>query len=160
MEPNTSSNPDLSSQNIFGWPSATRSLNELRKWTTFFGILALVGLFFMAVITVVMMVVIPKINDGFDMPLPYPLPMLGLMYLITIAIYILPLIYLFRFSKFMHLALKSSDNGLLSQALRNLMLHFRTVGILTIVFISLYLLMLVVLLSAGAFITGLPELAA
>lgn len=60
----------------------------------------------------------------------------------------------------MHLALKSSDNGLLSQALRNLMLHFRTVGILTIVFISLYLLMLVVLLSAGAFITGLPELAA
>lgn len=62
MEPNTSSNPDLSSQNIFGWPSATRSLNELRKWTTFFGILALVGLFFMAVITIVMMVVIPLVS--------------------------------------------------------------------------------------------------
>ncbi|HOI87637.1 MAG TPA: hypothetical protein PLV51_07235 [Lentimicrobium sp.] len=156
MESNTSSNPDLSSQNIFSWPSATSSLNELRKWTTFFGILALVGLFFMAIITVVMMVVIPKINDGMDMPAPYPIPIFILMYLITIAIYILPLIYLFRFSKFMNLALKSSDNGLLSQALRNLMLHFRTVGILTIVFISLYLLILVTIIVVGTRLPGFP----
>ena len=71
---------------------AFASLNEMRKWTLFFAILGIVGVAFMVIIGIVVMVVLPAFNQGMDAP--YPTALLGTVYLILGAIYVLPILYL------------------------------------------------------------------
>ncbi|KAF0203520.1 MAG: hypothetical protein FD170_947 [Bacteroidetes bacterium] len=136
---------------------AFASLNEMRKWTLFFAILGIVGVAFMVIIGIVVMVVLPAFNQGMDAP--YPTALLGTVYLILGAIYVLPILYLMQFSSRIKKALNFRDENILSDAFNALKLHFRTVGIITIVIISLYLVLFLGLLVFGAGLMSLSGLA-
>lgn len=132
------------------------SLSEVRKWTLFFAILGFVGIAILLIMAVVMMVVLPAINAG--MPTPLPMGLIGIVYLIFSAICILPVIYLLQFSNRLRTALVTRNSETLGLALKSLMLHFRTIGIITIVIISLYLLILVGVMVMGVGLFGLANM--
>ena len=132
------------------------SLSETRKWTLFFAILGIISIVIMVILAIVMMVVLPAVNQGMHMPVPTGI--LGIVYLIFTAIYLLPVVYLLQFSRKIKTALVSRDSGILGQALRSLMLHFRTVGIIMIAIIFLYILILVGVMVLGAGLMGLGNM--
>ena len=132
------------------------SLTETRRWTLFFGILGIIGIVLMVLLAIAMVVVLPAMNQGMGMPMPTGV--FGIVYLIFAAIYLMPVIYLLQFSSKIKTAMATRNSEILGQALRSLMLHFRTVGIIVIVFISLYSLLLVGMLVLGAGLMGLTNM--
>ncbi|KAF0198649.1 MAG: hypothetical protein FD166_1290 [Bacteroidetes bacterium] len=126
---------------------AIRSLTETRKWTTFFGILGIIAIALMLLAAAIMTFVLPILNEGND--LGFPPVFIGLLYLVLGGLYVLPVLYLMRFGNLARKALLMSDEQLMGNALRNLTLHFRVVGIFAIVMISLYILMIIAMLVFG-----------
>lgn len=152
IEPQLDDMPELSINAM-----SFASLSEARRWTLFFAILGIINIVLMVVLAIFMMVVLPAINQGLHMPLPTGI--LGIVYLIIAAIILLPVIYLLQFSSKIKAALTTRDSETLGHALRSLMLHFRTVGIITIVIIFFYILILVGVMVLGAGILGLANMA-
>ena len=137
------------------------SLSETRRWALFFAVLGIIGIVVMVILAIFMMVVLPgMMNQGMGMPTAMPLPsgVLGFVYLIFAAIYLLPVIYLLQFSRKIKTALTTRDSGILGQALKNLMLHFRTVGIIMIAFIFLNILIMVGVMVLGIGLFGLANM--
>lgn len=132
------------------------SLTETRKWALFFAILGIIGIALMLILAVAMMVILPSMNNGLNTPMPTSI--FGAVYLIFAAIYIMPIVYLLQFSSKIKTALATRNSETLGLAMKSLMLHFRTVGIITIVIISLYLLILVGVLVMGAGLMGLANM--
>ncbi|NTW25398.1 MAG: hypothetical protein HGA37_11915 [Lentimicrobium sp.] len=126
---------------------AIKALSETRKWTNFFSILGIIGIVIILFAAVIMAFVLPSLNEeaGQDVSPVF----IGLLYLIFSALYLLPVIYLFRFGSMMKKAIAESSNQLMGAAFKNLSLHFRTVGIITIVFISFYILAILLMLIFG-----------
>ncbi|HPG33016.1 MAG: hypothetical protein H6541_06265 [Lentimicrobiaceae bacterium] len=128
---------------------AIHSLAETRKWTSFFAVLGIIALVFMFVAGIISIIVLPMLNQESE-PTALPAIVTGLVYLLLGVIYLFPIIYLFRFTKLVRQAIASSNGNLMSSALYNLKLHFRTVGIITIGFIAVYLIFIMFLLVFGA----------
>lgn len=124
------------------------SLTEIRKWTNFFGILGIIALVFMLLAGIIMVLVLPFLNETGPATSFSPL-ISGILYLFFSALYILPILFLLRFTKALRRALGSADEHLMGIAMKNLALHFRTVGIITIGFIVLYIALIVVLFVMG-----------
>ncbi|MDY0102609.1 MAG: hypothetical protein RBS07_06695 [Lentimicrobium sp.] len=132
------------------------SLAETRKWTLFFAILGIIGIALMLILAIAVMVILPAMNNGFNTPMPTGI--IGIIYLIISAIYILPVIFLLQFSNRIKTALATRNSETLGFALKSLMLHFRTVGIITIGIMLLYLIILVGVLVMGAGLFGLANM--
>ncbi|MFH1119216.1 MAG: hypothetical protein V1775_05290 [Bacteroidota bacterium] len=126
---------------------AIKALNETRKWTTFFGILGIIIIVIMLLAAGIMTFVLPALNEGND--LGFPPVIMGLFYLLFSGIYLLPVLYLMRFGSILRKALAMSHEQLMGQALKNLTLHFRTVGIITIILISLYIILIIAMVIFG-----------
>ncbi len=126
---------------------ALKALSETRKWTNFFSILGIIGIVLFLIAAVIMAVVLPSLNEeaGQD----YSPVFIGLLYLIIGTLYLLPIIYLFRFGSMMRKAISESSDQLMGVAFKYLNLHFRTIGIITIVFIALYILAIILMLVFG-----------
>lgn len=139
------------------------SLSETRRWTLFFAVLGIIGIVLMVILAIFMMMVLPGIlNQRMGMvptAMPMPTGVFGFVNLIFAAIYLLPVIYLLQFSRKIKIALSTRDSGILGKALRSLMLHFRTVGIIMIVIIFLNILFFVGMMVLGIGLLGLSNLA-
>jgi len=70
-------------------------------------------------------------------------------YLLVIAIYFFPVLYLYRFAVNTQRALQIDDQGYLRTAFENLKSHYKFIGILMAIFVGLYAIMLVFTLIAG-----------
>lgn len=125
-----------------------QSLTETRKWTNFFGILGIIGVVFMILAGLIMVFVLPFLNEN-DSSFPFSPLLAGILYLTLSALCVLPIIYLLRFTRLLRLAITSSSEQLMGTAMKNLALHFRTVGIMTIVFIALYILFILLMVVMG-----------
>jgi hypothetical protein len=64
---------------------------------------------------------------------------MGIIYAVFAAVYIMPVIYLYRFSVNAKEAIRKNDSNDIMTALKNLKSHFKYIGIFTIVILSLYL---------------------
>lgn len=126
---------------------AIQSLKETRKWTTFFGILGILMVAILIVTSIIVAIVLPLINETTETPLN-PV-FFSAVYLLLGGIYILPIIYLMRFGSLIRKAFVESSDQLVGLALKNLALHFRTVGIITIVMIGLYILFIIAMVIFG-----------
>jgi hypothetical protein len=121
----------------------TSHLKETAKWAKFLSIMGFIGCGFM-VLLVVFMGTIASLS-----PLSSSIAMAagGLMQvwllLILVALYFFPCLFLFKFSNKMLQAIRDNDQYSLVASFRQLKLCFKYVGILTIVFISIYLLVIV-----------------
>lgn len=72
---------------------------------------------------------------------------ISLLYIVIALLYFFPCLFLFNFSAKMQMALRNNDQTNLNVAFGNLKSCFKFVGILTIVFLSFYLLGTIVFVS-------------
>ena len=117
-------------------------LSQTAKWAKF---LAIVGFVFCGLITLV--VVFAGSWVATISPLGGTMGAAGFMQvvlmLMMVGLYFFPCLFLFNFSNKMLLALRNNDQNSLITSFRQLKLCFKFVGILTIIFLSIYLVIFV-----------------
>ncbi|CEN51672.1 hypothetical protein [Capnocytophaga canis] len=128
--------------------SIQENLKEIAKWAKFLAILGFVGiaiLVLVSIFTIIFGVIASSMEDT-----PFPLALVGVLYLGMAAVYYFPIKYLYDFATNMKDSLKTSNRIVFSRAFENLKSHYKFMGIFTIVMLSLYILILIgVLLIVG-----------
>jgi hypothetical protein len=123
-------------------------LKETGGWARF---LAILGFVFVALILILAFFVGALMSSfGMGAQLAGMEFMMGIVYFGIAALYFFPILYLFRFATNVIEAVKSNDNQTLVTALKNLKSHYKFIGILTAIFLGLYVCILVVTLIAGS----------
>jgi len=117
-------------------------LRETSKWVTFLSILGFIWVGLMVLLSVFFMVSGQAFGQlggaaGFSGV------GLGVFYLIFSAVYFFPILYLFKFASNLKQALASNRTDKLTDAFENLKSHYKFVGILVIIGISLFVLLMV-----------------
>jgi len=118
-------------------------LAEIKKWANFLAIMGFVGVGFMVLAGLFMMLVFSFLPDEQNV-FPFPATFLGAFYLIMAAVYFFPARYLYQFSTKMKYALLERNNQFLESALGYLKSHYKFIGILVIVMLTLYPIAIVV----------------
>jgi len=130
-----------------------RDLSETAKWGTFIAIVGFIGVGFMVIAAVGMMVFMSTMSSiSPDTGSPFGIfggGILGGFYLILAALYFFPVLYLYKFSSKMKMALNGDDDVALHDAFKNLKSVYKFLGIMTIAFIALYGLFFVIGLLGG-----------
>jgi len=129
-------------------------LREIARWTFFFAILGFIGIAFIVIGAILVATVYaPMLNMVAQQQ---GLPALGMpiaiTYVVSALLYFMPVWYLFKFSRKMKLALATKNDDVLADAFENLKSHFKYIGVLTIIIISLYVLLFVFSLVAGSLV--------
>lgn len=129
-------------------------LREISKWTFFFSILGFIGIAFMVLGAILVGTVYAPMLDMIAQQ--QGLSSLGLSltitYLVMALLYFMPVLYLFQFSRKMKVALASKNDEVLADAFEKLKSHYKFIGVLTIIMISLYVLLIGFSLVAGSLI--------
>lgn len=123
--------------------SARKFLKETASWCKFLSILGfiLIGLMIFGSFF------IGSIYNNFPAGQPAPVDMgliITITYIVFALIYILPVYYLYNFSVKMKKALISKDDAVLAKAFEMLKSHYKFIGVLTIIIISIYFLGIIV----------------
>lgn len=127
------------------------------KWMKFFAILGCIGVGFLVLAALMMASVgsyIP-LDEDFGAFGRIFMRMFGIIYLVIAAVYIYPIIYLFRASAAARLAAESNDNVQVTEFLKNNKSYWKYCGILTIVMFCVYILLILGIAIAFA-ATGMP----
>lgn len=125
-------------------------LDEVRKWTMFLAILGFVMMGLMLILTLFAGSLIPAYADArFGSGVTSVISVVFT--IIILVIYFFPIYYLFRFSTYMKGAIEKKSSWDLKFAFRNLLSHYRFVGVLTIIFLSLYLIFFLISTMFGLF---------
>jgi hypothetical protein len=131
-------------------------LNEIAKWAYFLSILGYVGVGF-----IVLVAFFAGAFFAFIGNLTQETHNLGwiegsfvsVIYFIIAAIYFFPIYFLNKFSSKLKMALKNNDSETLANSFENLKSHYKYVGIVALIILSLYTLfllgMLIVVLTVG-----------
>ncbi|MCF8304155.1 MAG: hypothetical protein K9I94_12825 [Bacteroidales bacterium] len=114
-------------------------LNEARKWANFLAILGFIFLGLMVIMGFSIGSILPKMEPQQYGP-KVPGSVLGAFYLILAVIHFFPIYYLFKFASWAKRAVVSKDPHQLSEAIRYLRAHYRFIGILAIIMLSIYVL--------------------
>ncbi len=129
--------------------SAIPYLNSTRKWTLFFAVLgfvliALMGLGFVG------MLIASAVS-----PLGGIMAIVAVFYAVLIAVYFFPVYYLLKFSEEAKKAIASRNPVTITKSFRYLNLHFKIAGIITIVFIALYIVFIISMMMYGMYFANL-----
>ena len=127
-------------------------LKESAKWTKFLSILGFIGIGFMVIAALFMGVIMGSVGGAYNAGAMAGLSsgIITIVYLAMAALYFFPVMYLYKYSVRMKEALQSSNSDTLTEAFSNLKSHYKFIGVLTIVIISLYVLMFVITIGAAA----------
>ena len=122
--------------------NAFQLLREIAKWGRFLAIAGYVGLAFLLLLGLISGVLIA--NSEFQAGI-----FVIIFYSIFVAVYIFPVYYLHRFSSNMTLALDENNSAKLTEALLFLKSHYKFLGILTLILLSLYVLGMISTVVSG-----------
>lgn len=124
-------------------------LKETAKWAFFLSIMGFIMIAFMLVLAIFSNTIFgmaaamqPGVPENIGM-------IMTITYLILGLIYFFPVYYLMQFSNKMKKAIATKNDETLAKAFEMLKSHYKFIGVFTIITISLYVLMIVVL-SMGA----------
>jgi len=129
-------------------------LNTTRKWTMFLAILGFIAIGLMVIVGLFAGVFLSIFRTA-DTSLGFPEWMVFLIVIIFIVIYFIPVLFLFRFSKYTATAVRTLDNNALRKAIKNLKAYYVFTGILVIIVLSVYL---IAFIAAGASVAFLKNL--
>ena len=119
-------------------------LKEIANWTFFFSILGFISIAFLLLIGIFSSFIIDTLPEAQTAQVPFDLgTILTVMYISFAVIYFLPMYYLMQFSTKMKKALVTKNDEMLAEALGVLKSHYKFIGVLTIIMISLYVLLIV-----------------
>lgn len=134
---------------------AIQKLDSLRKWAMFFAILGFIfiGLTIISMITFsVTGITAASMSKQIMGEVPFTL--FSTIYLIFMAIavviYFFPVLYMYRFAVRTKRAILENSSESFELAIKALNAHFQFVGILTIIFLSLYLLVMAIAFIFGS----------
>jgi|TARA_B110000967_G_scaffold209495_1_gene265933 hypothetical protein len=129
-------------------------LREITRWCFFFAILGFIGIAFLIIAALLIGTLYSASLDV--LAEQQGLPSLGFIlistYLVSAGLSFFPVLYLFKFSKKMRLALAAKSDELLADAFAMLKSHFKFMGVLTIIVISLYALLIIFYLVFGSLV--------
>lgn len=121
-------------------------LSDIAKWTKFLSVLGFIFLG-LSVIVILSAGILISVTNSYVQPsaaYPYHPGMFqwfyAVIYLIIIAIYFVPLYFLYKFSVNTKNALKKDDTDVLTTAFSFLKKHYMFIGILTIIMLVIYLI--------------------
>lgn len=115
-------------------------LLETAKWGNF---LAIIGYVFMGLLALLALFMIFAMSQLLQNQ-PFPMWIMGIIYLALAGVYWFPVTYLYRFSAQMKQAVLRRDESLYASGFANLKSLFKFFGIFTIVVLALYGLILVI----------------
>jgi hypothetical protein len=126
-------------------------LRETARWARFLSILGFVSIGIMVVFSLFASTIFNAIPQAQLVPFDFGLVM-TITYLVLAIIYFFPVYYLYQFSSKMKTALLTKNNDILSDAFEVLKSHYKFIGVLTIIMLSLYALAFVSSILTGAFL--------
>ena len=131
-----------------------KDLDRTRKWTMFLAILGFIGIGVLLIVGIFACIFLSVFNKG-DTAHSYPGWLVCIIIIEVSVIYFFPMLYIFRFSKFLSGVAKTYDKEELKKAFKNLRSHFTYIGIMVIVMLVIYV---ITFLAMGASFTFLKDL--
>lgn len=119
-------------------------LLETSKWGKFLAIVGYVGLCILIILSLFIMIGFSQISKFSGVG--FPMGMIGFLYIIIAVIYYFPINYLYSYSVQIKQGLNSNDLSSITAGFRNLKSLFKFLGIFTIIILSIYALILVIVL--------------
>lgn len=127
--------------------SAKRFLSETAKWCKLLSIAGFIGIGLMLIIALFTGTMVDLLQSSVQKPLPNGLSIAtSITYVLMAIIYFFPMYYLFQFSKHMKNALLMKNDETLEKAFEMLKAHYKYIGVLTIITISLYVFFMFIML--------------
>jgi hypothetical protein len=129
--------------------SAKDFLKETAKWANFLSILGYVGIGFLvllALFTGSLFAYIGKMTNGMG-GFGAMGGFVSFLYIIMATIYFFPIYYLNRFAANAKLALQTNDSKALATSFEYLKSHYKFFGIVSLIILSLYALMILVMIA-------------
>ena len=128
-------------------PEGVSHLNEARKWSMFLAILGFIGVGFILIAAIFVGAIFSFVGDE---SLPAGLGFgLSAFYVILGVAYFFPIYFLFKFSQKAKLAVQERNSLSLVETISNLKLHYKFIGIMSIVMMVLYPILMIVLVVGG-----------
>jgi len=127
-------------------------LKETAKWCSFLSIIGFIGIGLMVIGALFFGAMLASLSsmgasNGFDTAVGGGF--ITVLYLLMAVLYFFPVYYLYKFSVNMKRALQMKDEDTLTSAFEYMKSHYKYIGILTIVILSLYVLLLFLALLGG-----------
>ena len=124
---------------------AKKYLLEASKWANFIAIFGFIAIGLLIIMSFSMGAILANLPEGSLGGLSPKF--FSFFYLIAAGIYFIPVFFLFQFAQKTKQALLEDDHNLLTFGLKKLKSHYKFIGILFIIFISLYFFLILL----GAF---------
>lgn len=146
--------------------SIRTSFFEISKWAKFLSILGYISLFFMALGSIAFLLgglgdsqllnnTVSRSSNGFEFSSSVNPMLFGIVYTGLTILYFFPVRALYRFSHQINNSLHANFQGDFEEAISNLKTHYRFLGIMTIVGISMSILLFIMtLVFAAGFTAG------
>lgn len=124
------------------------NLKELAKWAKFLAVIGMILMGLIVIIGIIASISLSKLATFYGSGGEKFLMMF--VYIIIAAIYVYPIYTLFNFGKFTKHGLVNSDQVLFNKGIQNLKSCFKFMGIFTIVILSIYGIIFIILLITSA----------
>jgi cytochrome b561 len=116
-----------------------RDLDKTRKWTMFLAILGFIAIGVLLIVGIITGIFLSVFNKG-DTASSIPGWLVCIIIIASSVIYFFPMLYIYRFSKFLAGVSKTNDNEELKKAFKNLRSYFTYIGILIIAILVIYII--------------------
>ena len=127
---------------------AKNFLRETARWTKFISIVGFVMIGLLVGFSLLSMLMGIGSSPGLDSTFSTSYAggtLVGFIFILLIlAIYFFPILYLYKFSKNMNRALELEDETTLTKGFEYLKSHYKFIGILTVIGVSLYLIFFII----------------
>ena len=124
-------------------------LLETAKWGKFLAIVGYVGMGLLLLLGIVFILGFSVFNSVSDVG--FPIRIMGFIYVLLSVAYYFPLKYLYNFSTQIKKGFNSANQQTVTFGFENLKSLFKFMGILTIVVLSIYALLIIVVIPIGIF---------
>ena len=122
-------------------------LSNTAKWGKFLAILGFIVVGLMVAGGLFSIAFLGAFSDGAGLSGFMGTGLLGVFYLVIALLYLLPVLYLYKFSTKMETGLRYNNEDVVTESFRNLKSLFKFMGILTIVMMALYVLLIIAMVA-------------
>ena len=135
-------------------PETLKNLDTARKWTMFLSVFGFILTGFILVLVLATGTFLAAFRPADSVP-DFQKLALSFAVLVTVILFFLSVLFLFRFSRCMRDAVQSHDMKKLDKAIKNLKLFFRFAGLILIMAIAVYVGTLIGKGSSMTFLLGM-----
>ena len=142
----------MEEQNLKLQAAAKRYVHSIGRWYKFFAVVSIVGMALMVLGALSLILAGGLMADAMAEANPYPFPMwvLGVIYLVSAGLMLLMVIYLMRAASAARTAVALNNNEAALAFIRNTKSYWKFYGILTIVILGICVLVIPAAAIAGA----------